>query len=756
LLSFFFIENNKSRRCQYTDGDEEDLSIKDLQALEYDTNKRSKGRRQRMDKEKRHFEKEQMGYTDENDETQDSLNPKAKAENEVLTKDIPVDVMAQAIHFLEEKTLKNHHELIVSMQDKDSCLTDFTYHALKNFKLTTVHKEGGRGNNIKTTLSGIDLRRLQCKSTDLRGLQCIHCPRKFFFLNFDNFFNHFSIIPAHALNCRSGPEDVKNALQTLKYEHAAQRASLPNPQKMYVLKLWDILSPDSKQKQQSSSAIQQRQRQQRQQQKKSKDLDSAKDDSLPIKTSDTVVASFSLSYISSAINVNLEHNLHVDICKPCNETSPLVSIPKPRLPSKSIAASTTSNFRTTPRYVHDIKLQKTLAYLEQEESKFESVFKVSDIRVVGADKKHLLTDYFFHLMKQLHFSKFEITDRNNNNVNRKRMPVGLVGLMCLHCAQSQKPRKFFFANLVALERHFCNLSYHLFKCKYIPQQTMESLVYLRGIHKQQMKYLIKGSQKLFYYHLWNKFQIPGLMAEFNIQQFRSEVLNALRRHDKQSKEENKSQQKQNGIVISIDVGYSAPETKVDVSGYCSSFAVATSRDRPSNNLKLYSSIAIKSPQKAGQNNEEVLISDALPKIPVMQNIRTRGVTKTLFESSKRNEEERNTNLYQKDKDSSNSLIKNHSTLQNPMENDKLDVITHHPAPNELLPSQITCIAQISQKKSIIETEDIGDVGYRFTKLFPNHGMFNGEVVQIVPGTGKFPPSKVPFNSSFFSESIQPR
>ena len=32
---------------------------------------------------------------------------------------------------------------------------------------------------------------------------------------------------------------------------------------------------------------------------------------------------------------------------------------------------------------------------------------------------------------------------------------------------------------------------------------------------------------------------------------------------------------------------------------------------------------------------------------------------------------------------------------------------------------------------------IGEVGYIFTKYFPNHGVFEGKVVQIRPNAGKF-------------------
>jgi len=124
--------------------------------------------------------------------------------------------------------------------------------------------------------------------------------------------------------------------------------------------------------------------------------------------------------------------------------------------------------------------------------------------LVEDEDKYLITDYFYHVMKQLHICHFKENDRTTRGGKRDNIKIGYGGLECIHCSDTQNQRKFFWSNVDRLSNSFSEIPGHLLKCKACPELTKRSLQELKKYHPTQMMEKSRGSQKTFLRRVWRR------------------------------------------------------------------------------------------------------------------------------------------------------------------------------------------------------------------------------------------------------------
>ena len=125
-------------------------------------------------------------------------------------------------------------------------------------------------------------------------------------------------------------------------------------------------------------------------------------------------------------------------------------------------------------------------------------------KLVLDEDRLLLTNYFFHLMKQLRLCRFSEADRKTRGGKREKIKIGYGGLQCIHCSDLPMSRKFFWSNVDRLANSFAEIPGHVLKCKRCPPQTKEALLQLKQAHPEEMAKLPRGSQKVFFRRMWRR------------------------------------------------------------------------------------------------------------------------------------------------------------------------------------------------------------------------------------------------------------
>lgn len=124
--------------------------------------------------------------------------------------------------------------------------------------------------------------------------------------------------------------------------------------------------------------------------------------------------------------------------------------------------------------------------------------------LVEPSDSDLITDYFFHIMKQLVVCRFAEKDRKTRGGKRENINIGYGGLQCRHCINASSSRKFFWSNVDRLANSFAEIPTHVLKCKFIPDDVKDALLVLKGRHSEQMQSLARGSQKVFFRRMWRR------------------------------------------------------------------------------------------------------------------------------------------------------------------------------------------------------------------------------------------------------------
>lgn len=125
-------------------------------------------------------------------------------------------------------------------------------------------------------------------------------------------------------------------------------------------------------------------------------------------------------------------------------------------------------------------------------------------QLVLDEDKLLLTDYFYHLMRQLRLCRFTESDRKTRGGKRENIAVGYGGLQCVHCSDAPNSRKFFWSNVDRLANSFAEIPAHVLKCRRCPNPVKQALMDLKRRHPEQMARLPRGSQKVFFRRMWRR------------------------------------------------------------------------------------------------------------------------------------------------------------------------------------------------------------------------------------------------------------
>lgn len=138
-------------------------------------------------------------------------------------------------------TRKYSEEVIIESGVEDGMLafpedkeytTDFAYYTVLHLKKCYLTKPGGN--------------RGACP-VGFPGLACAYCAgstneRRFFYTSADHLRNSFSHIPAHFMECRATPDDVKNRLEELKESRNSQKSRLKQGyHKIFMDRVWNRL-----------------------------------------------------------------------------------------------------------------------------------------------------------------------------------------------------------------------------------------------------------------------------------------------------------------------------------------------------------------------------------------------------------------------------------------------------------------------------------------------------------------------------------
>lgn len=173
---------------------------------------------------------------------------------------------------------------------------------------------------------------------------------------------------------------------------------------------------------------------------------------------------------------------------------PTTSSPKPRRRKTGKGKGISPKGRQTD----DATYRSSLEFLtKKSQSLARPQVEGSDIgkSLIEQSDATLLTDYFYHMMKQLVVCRFSESDRKTRGGKRENVNLGYGGLQCIHCIRAQSARKFYWSTVDRLANSFAEIPAHVMKCKLCPDNVKDALLALKGRHPEQMQSLPRGSQK---------------------------------------------------------------------------------------------------------------------------------------------------------------------------------------------------------------------------------------------------------------------
>ncbi len=124
--------------------------------------------------------------------------------------------------------------------------------------------------------------------------------------------------------------------------------------------------------------------------------------------------------------------------------------------------------------------------------------------LVEEEDRHLITDYFYHVMRQIRVCSFEESDRKTRGGRQNNIEIGYKGLACNHCSHTTNARRFFWSNVDLLSNSFSEIPGHILRCKACPKSTKDALLELKKHNHSQMTEMPRGSQKTFLRRVWRR------------------------------------------------------------------------------------------------------------------------------------------------------------------------------------------------------------------------------------------------------------
>ena len=129
-----------------------------------------------------------------------------------------------------------------------------------------------------------------------------------------------------------------------------------------------------------------------------------------------------------------------------------------------------------------------------------------EVRLVRRSDRSLVSDYMFLAISQMALCHADTQDFLTRGKKTKLMRLGFAGFSCRHChhTDSYSCRSCSSApnNLAsAISNSFV---LHLQKCTYTPMPIQQALASLRKLHGRQMQQLPYGSQRRWFFELWQQ------------------------------------------------------------------------------------------------------------------------------------------------------------------------------------------------------------------------------------------------------------
>jgi hypothetical protein len=182
-------------------------------------------------------------------------------------------------------------------------------------------------------------------------------------------------------------------------------------------------------------------------------------------------------------------------------TSQFSNSPKNQIPYSNFGEYNQGSTANRPNAVTKDDFKNAITFLD----KMETIHRGEEHdRLVEETDKHLITDYFYHVMKQLRICHFKEEDRSTRGGKRDSIELGYGGLECLHCKNTPNARKFFWSTVDRLSNSFSEIPGHVLKCKACPESTKRALLEVKKFHASQMTGKSRGSQKTFLRRVWRR------------------------------------------------------------------------------------------------------------------------------------------------------------------------------------------------------------------------------------------------------------
>lgn len=116
----------------------------------------------------------------------------------------------------------------------------------------------------------------------------------------------------------------------------------------------------------------------------------------------------------------------------------------------------------------------------------------------------LLTRFSYFVMLQLQRCFFMESDRKSRGGKRDSIKLGFSGIQCIHCANEQKSRKFFWCDVDKVANSFAEIPNHVMKCRHTPDEVRDKCLQLKATHATEMAKKPRGSQKVYFRRMWRR------------------------------------------------------------------------------------------------------------------------------------------------------------------------------------------------------------------------------------------------------------